>query len=207
MKPSPHLIVRYPRRSILCRAGGFTLVEVMFTCAIGSVIALAAMLGMVEGSQLFRSNSTEMVARDKGAAAIREISVDMQGASTVQIFPNYLSTTGSTATYGSCAVLNTMRGIVAYYIYPLPSSTTLSTGATLPSPCGLYFCGTANIGPNPATDKLLVSNVQDFEFRSDVNGSIRAAFKIGVYGFPNLYLGAQEPDIVRYSTSNLPRNL
>ena len=187
-------------------AGGFTLVEVIFACAISAIIALGIMIGMVEGSQLFRSNSAEMVARDKGSMAIREISTDMQGASQVQIFPNYLSTTGSTTGYGSCAVVYATRGVVAYYLYPVPSSSTLPSGTLLPNPCGLYYCAAAGSAPNPATDTLLVSNVQDFEFRSDVSGSTRAGFKIGVYGFPNLLLGSQEPDIVRFSTSNLPRN-
>jgi prepilin-type N-terminal cleavage/methylation domain-containing protein len=187
--------------------GGYTLVEVMFSTAIGAIIAAGIMIGMVEGSQLFRSNSAEMVARDKGSRAIREISTDMQGASQVQIFPNYLSTSGSTAAYGSCAVVYATRGVVAYYLYPAPSSTTLSSGAILPNPCALYYCAAAGAAPNPATDTLLVSNVQDFEFRTDVSGSIRVGFKIGVYGFPNLYLGSQEADVVRFSTSNLPRNL
>lgn len=178
--------------------GGFTLVEVMFTCAIGAIIGLVTLGGMIEGSQLFRSNSTEMIARDKGSRAIRLMSTDMQGASAIQIYPNYLSTTGSTVSYGSCAVLPTLSGTVAYYLYPAPSVT---------SPGGLYYCASAASGPNPATDTLLVSNVQDFEFRSDVSGSVRVGFKIGIYGFPTLNLGSQEPDIVRFSTSNLPRNL
>lgn len=170
----------------------------MFACAIGSVIALVTLGGMVEGSQLFRSYSTEMIARDRGSRAIRRMSADMQGATAIQIYPNYLSTTGSSAAYGSCAVIHALAGPVAYYLYPSPS---------VASPGGLYYCANAASGPNPATDTLLVSSVQDFEFRSDPMGSVRVGFKIGIYGFPRLSIGSQEPDIVRFSTSNVPRNL
>jgi type II secretory pathway pseudopilin PulG len=196
-KPNPHRFTGGPRRRGLALAGGFTLVEMMFTCAIGAIIGLVTMGGMIEGSQLFRANSTEMIARDQGSRAIRQISVDMQGASSIEIYPTYLSTTGSTASYGSCAVLPTLSGTVAYYLYP---------AASVSSPGGLYYSSNAVSGVHPATDTLLVSNVQDFEFRSDVSGSTRVGFKIGIYGFPNMSLGSQESDIVRFSTSNLPRN-
>jgi len=194
-----HLPSLFRRPYIRSRAKGFTLVEVMFGCAIGSLIALAALGSIVEGMQLFRSNSSEMIARDKGARAIRKISTDMQNASQIQVFPNYLSTTGSNTTYGSCAVLQGTNGSVAYYLYASNSSD--------PNSGGIYYCANAAVAPNPATDSLLVSDVQDFEFRSDISGSTRVGFKIGIYGFPTLSLGSDEADLVRYSTSNVPRNL
>jgi type II secretory pathway pseudopilin PulG len=176
-------------------AGGFTLVEVMFTCGIGAIIAMVTMIGLIEGSQLFRSNSAEIVARDKGSIAIRKISAAVQQASQVSIYPSYLSTTGSSTTYGSCALLTSTTGTVAYYRYAATSDSNSG---------GLYYCTSST--PNPANDQLLVSNVQDFEFRSDVSGSVRSAFKVAIYGFPNLALGFNESNIVRYSTSNVPRN-
>jgi len=180
--------------------GGFTLVEVMFGCAIGSIIALVALGGLVEGMQLFRSNSSEMVARDKGSEAIRRISTDMQAAQQIQIYSNYSSISSGAGTYGSCGVVeNTSGGYSAYYLY---------TPTSDPNSGGLYYCANSSAAgePNPAKDILLVSNVQDFEFRSDVSGTVRAGFKIGVYGWPTLSLGSYEYDLVRFSTSNLPRN-
>jgi hypothetical protein len=179
----------------LATAAGFTIVEVMFSCAIGAIIAMVTMTGMIEGSQLFRSNSTEIVARDKGSIAIRKISTAVQEATTVTIYPTYLSTTGTSSTYGSCAVLTSTSGSVAYYRYAATSDSNSG---------GLYYCTSST--PNPANDQLLVSNVQDFEFRSDPSGSIRSAFKVAIYGFPTMALGSQESNIVRYSTSNVPRN-
>lgn len=181
-------------------AAGFTLVEVMFATAISSIVALVAMISIVEGTQLFQCNSTELVARDQGSRAIREISTDIDSATQVQIFPNYLSVSGSTSSYGSCAVIaNTSGGSVAYYLY--------ASSTTNPNSGGVYYCANAAAGPNPATDTLLVSSVQDFEFRSDVSGSIRTGFKIGICGFPTLLIGSKESDLIRFTTSDVPRNL
>jgi hypothetical protein len=167
----------------------------MFSCAIGAIIALVTMTGLIEGSQLFRSNSAEIVARDKGSIAIRQISTAVQAASQVNIYSNYSSVSGTTSSYGTCAVLAGTTGTTAYYRYAATSDSNSG---------GLYYCTTGS--PNPANDKLLVSNVQDLEFRNDVSGSVRTAFKIAIYGFPTMALGSQEPNIVRYSTSNVPRN-
>jgi hypothetical protein len=173
----------------------------MFGCAIGSIIAMAAMIGIVEGSQLFRSTSTEMIARDKGAKAIRQISIQMQDAYQILIYPNYLSTTGTASTYGTCGVIQTgSSSYCAFYLYPTPP---VPTTGTYPNPGGIYYRANAATAPNPATDTLLV---QDFEFRQDPGGTVRAGFKIAIYGFPTLALGAIEPNVVRFSTSNLPRN-
>jgi len=199
MKTSEHPWTGGQRGQARASGGGYTLVEMMFACAIGSIIALVTLTGMIEGSQLFRSNSSELVARDQGSRAIRQITTDLQGASQVLIYPTYLSTSGTAVSYGSCAVLHTTSGTVAYYLY--------ASSASNPNSGGLYYCPAAGSPPNPATDTLLVPYVQDFEFRSDVSGSIRTGFKIGIYGFPTLAQGSQEPDLVRYSTSALPRNL
>lgn len=178
---------------------GFTLVEVMFATAISAIIGLVAMVSFIEGSQLFRSNSTEMVARDKGSRAIRRIATDLQNAGQVSIYANSASLTGTALTYGSCAVLTMTSGSVAYYLYPLPSATNLNGG-------NIYECSNYTGTVNPASDDLLVSSVQDFEFRSDVSGSIRTAFKIGIFGYPTMSQGAGEPQIVRFTTSVVPRN-
>lgn len=181
------------------RSGGFTLIELMFALAIGSVIALVSLGGLVEGMHLFSSTSTEMIARDAGSRAIRQITTDMLNASQVSIYPNYLSLSGSSAAYGSCAVIQTPSSNVAYYLY--------AASSTDPNSGGIYYCPNATLGPNPATDTLLVSSVQDFEFRTDTYPSIRVGFKIGIYGYPTFLVGSKEPDLVRFTTSNVPRNM
>jgi len=182
------------------RASGFTLIEVIFATAISTMIALVCMLSLVEGMHLFRSNSTEMVARDTGSRAIRRISGDIQNCSQIAIYPNYLSVSGSVSGYGSCAVLTTGSTATGlYYLYPLNNSN-INAG-------GIYYSANPSAGPNPATDTLLVSYVQDFEFRTDVTGYIRTGFKIGIYGYPTLLTGSKEADLVRFTTSDVPRNL
>jgi len=140
-----------------------------------------------------------MVARDHGARAIRRIGTDVQDSSTVSIYPSYSSITGSGASYGSCAILQTGSSTsVAYYRYA-SNPADVNSG-------GLYYCSNASLSPSPARDTLLVSGVQDLEFRGDVGNTIRAGFKIGIYGYPTFLTGSKEADLVRFTTSNLPRN-
>jgi prepilin-type N-terminal cleavage/methylation domain-containing protein len=186
------------KRPAYTARSGFTLLELMFSMGIGSIIALVTLGALVEGMHLFSSNSTEMVARDQGSRAIRQIATDIQSATLVNIYPDYTSTTGSSASYGTCAVVAMTTGTVAYYRY----ASTTGTNAG-----GIYYCSNAAVPPNPATDKLLVSSVQDFEFRADVYASIRVGFKIGIYGYPSLLVGSKEADLVRFTTSATPRNL
>ena len=179
-------------------SGGFTLVELMIAGAIGSIIGLIAMGGMVEGTHLFKSNSTEMIARDQGSRAIRRISADIQQALTTQIFPNYLAMVGAGGQYGSCVVLQKLSGVSAAYYRYAPTAD--------PNSGGIYYAANAAVAPNPLTDKLLVSAVRELEYRRDVNGSIRVGFDIGTFGYPTLVVGGKEADLVRFTTSSLPRN-
>jgi prepilin-type N-terminal cleavage/methylation domain-containing protein len=178
--------------------GGFTLMEVLVAGAIGSIIGLISIGGMVEGLHLFKSNATEMIARDQGSRAVRKMSADIQQSLLAQIYPNYQGTTGAEGQYGSCVVLQTSSGVpIAYYRYAATSD---------PNSGGIYYSANAAVAPNPLTDKLLVTTVQDLEFRRDVNGSIRVGFDIGTFGFPTLVVGGKEADLVRFTTSSLPRN-
>lgn len=177
--------------------GGYTLIEMMFATAISTVVSLVAMGALVEGMHLFQSNSTEMVARDKGSRAIRQISNDVRNAASVAIYSSTLC--ASATTYGPCAVItNTAGGMVAYYFYT-PSVSNTNAG-------GIYYCANASLPMSHATDQVLAYSVQDFEFRSDISGTIRTGFKMGIYGYPTLLTGSKEPDLVRFTTSNLPRN-
>lgn len=189
------------KRLVLCRRSsrhGFTLMEASVAGAIGSVIGLISIGAMVEGTHLFKTNSTEMIARDQGSRAVRRISSEIQQAMTSQIFSSYLGTSGASAEFGSCLVLQNRFGtLVAYYRYA-------PTGD--PNSGGIYYATNAAVAPNPATDKLLVGSVRDLEFRRDVNGSIRVGFSVGTFAAATLLTGGKEADIVRFSTSAVPRN-
>lgn len=176
----------------------FTLVELTITMGIASVIALCSMKSMVEGMGMFKCTSTEMIARDTGSRAVRRIGTAIQGALTSKIVANYLSTASADSQYGSCIVLQMASGTsVAFYRYA-PSAD--------PNSGGIYFDANTATAPNPATDKLLVSSAQDLEFRRDATGTIRTGFKIGIFGYPTKSVGTKEADMVRYTTSALPRN-
>lgn len=189
------------KRLALCRRRsrhGFTLMEASVAGAIGSVIGLISIGAMVEGTHLFKTNSTEMIARDQGSRAVRRISSEIQQAVTSQIFSTYLGTSGASAEFGSCLVLQNRSGtLVAYYRYA-PTAD--------PNSGGIYYAANAAVAPKPATDKLLVGSVRDLEFRRDVNGSIRIGFNVGTFASAGLVTGGKEADVVRFSTSALPRN-
>ncbi len=177
---------------------GFTLMEASVAGAIGSIIGLISIGAIAEGTHLFKTNSTEMIARDQGSRAVRRISSEIQQSLTSQIFSNYLGMSGAGGEFGSCLVLQKPSGtLVAYYRYA-PTSD--------PNSGGIYYAANAATTPNPLTDKLLVSSVRDLEFRRDVNGSIRVGFNVGTFASATLVTGGKEADLVRFSTSTLPRN-
>lgn len=177
---------------------GFTLMELSVATAIGGIISLISIGALVEGTHLFKTNSTEMIARDQGSRAIRRMSADIQRTLSAQIFANYLGMLGAGGQYGSCLVLQESSGpSVAYYRYAATSD---------PNSGAIYYVANAAVAPNPLTDKRLVSGVQDLEFRRDVNGSIRIGFTIGTFASSTLLTGAKEADLVRFSTSTVPRN-
>ena len=177
--------------------GGFTLTELMIAGGAGSIIGLISLGALVEGTHLFKSNSTEMIARDQGSRAIRRMGADIQGALTTLIYSDYQGTSGAAAEFGSCIVLQKAAGgSVAYYRY---------APTTDPNSGGIYYSPNAG-PPNPSTDRLLANSVRDLEFRRDINGSIRIGFDLGTYGYPTFVVGGKESDLVRFSTSSLQRN-
>lgn len=98
---------------------------------------------------------------------------------------------------GSCLLVQrSSSNSVAYYRYATTSD---------PNSGGIYLAANAAFA-NPLTDKLLVGAVQDLEFRRDVNGTIRVGFDVGTFSSSNLITGGKETDLVRFSTSSLPRN-
>lgn len=176
---------------------GFTLVEVMVATAVSSLVALITLGVIGEGARLIRSTASTMLAHNTGSAAIRKAGLDLQQGNQVRLFPNYLSAAGAAGQFGSCAVVNLPNGTTAtYYLAPNPADATNAL---------FYHPGVATV-PNPAADKALVTSVQDLEFRRDALGSVRIGFKVAVYGYPTLALGGNENDLVRFSTSSLPRN-
>ncbi len=179
--------------------GGFTLAEVMVATAVSSVVSIMVLAAMVGGMHLFKSNSSEMLARDKGSRVIRRISTDMQQAIRVNIYPTYLGTGGAASEYGSCIVLQPPNGGQSVTYYSYASSSDPNSG-------GIYYDANAATAPNPGSDKLLLESVQGLEFRRDVTGTVRVGFAVGTYGYPSLQTGSKEPDRVRFSTSVLPRN-
>lgn len=179
---------------------GFTLAELSVALGVGTIISLVLLYALVEGVWLFRSNESEMWARENGSSIIRLIRDDIQTAQSERIYSNYTQTGGVETNNGSCAVivLPDARGAVTYYRAPAISSA----GAT----SQIYYHADGNTAPNPAIDKLLASNVIDFEFRRNPNGTVRVAFVLGAIGYPRRLLGSVESDRVRFSTSAIPRN-
>lgn len=179
-------------------AKAFTLAELTVAMGVGTVIALGSMASMVEGIGMFKCTSTEMIARDAGSKVVRRLSTAIQGALTSKIVSNYLSTASAGGQYGSCIVLQNASGVSSAYYRYAPN--------TDPNSGGVYFHANMATTPNPAADKLLASSAQDLEFRRDATGTIRVGFKIGTFGYPSKVIGGKEADMVRYTTSILPRN-
>lgn len=178
------------------RSAGFTLVEVMVATAVASVVAAITLGIMSEGAALIRSAASNMLAHNTGSAAIRRITLGLQQANLARIYPAYQSATAGQ--FGSCLVVTAPDGTsAAYYLAPNPQDATTMA---------LFYDSNAATAPNPATDKLLVTAVQDLEFRRDALGSVRAGFKIAVYGYPTKAAGSKEADVVRFTTSVLQRN-
>lgn len=178
-------------------AAGFTLVELMLALAIGGVVAAVTLTIMGEGARLIRSTASIMLAHSTGSAAIRKVALDLQQANQVRIFPNSSGVVGTGGAFGSCAVVTLPNGTSATYYLAL--NAVDATNA-------LFYHPSAATLPDPTVDKVLVTSVQDLEFRRDALGSVRAGFKVAVYGYPTLALGSVESDVVRFSTSGLPRN-
>ena len=183
-----------PHRSA---TAGFTLVEVLTATAVASLVATLTLAIMSEGTRLIRSVASTMLAHNSGSVAIRKASLDLQQANQIRIFSDYQSISGTGGKFGSCVLVNLANGTSAtYYLAPNPRDATNA----------LYYHPSAATAPNTAFDKVLVTSVQDLEFRRDALGSVRAGFEIAVYGYPTLALGSSENDVVRFSTSSLPRN-
>lgn len=180
-------------------SGGFTLVELSVALGVGSIVGLILLAGLVQGVWLFRSNESEMWARDNGSSAIRAIRDDLRAAQSEQIYANYKQVSGAEVGNGSCAVIvRPDTGPATYYRWPFDK---------VGEPIGqIYYHANGGTAPNPATDKLLASNVMDFEFRRNPNGTVRIGFVMGALGYPRRVLGQIESDRVRFSTSVLPRN-
>ncbi|MGI8891444.1 MAG: PilW family protein [Chthoniobacterales bacterium] len=180
-------------------SSGYTLVELSVALGVGSIVGLILLGALVQGTWLFRSNESEMWARDSGSKTIRTIRDDIRMAQSERIYADYTKVGGTETNNGSCAiiVLPDARGAVTYYRWPATGSGANS---------GLYYHANGATTPNPTTDTLLVNNVMDFEFRRNPNGTVRIGFVLGSLGYPRRLLGGVESDRVRFSTSAIPRN-
>ncbi|MDQ3199908.1 MAG: hypothetical protein M3Q46_12125 [Verrucomicrobiota bacterium] len=184
------------------KRGGFTLVEMSVAGGVALIIGLILFFALSEGVWLFRANESEMWARDNGSSVIRAIQDDLQSAQTAAIYPDYTQVNGTEINYGSCAVVNLPEGpttITYYWWQPLVAP---KVGPVL----GRIYSHTGTTALNSATDILLASNVTSFEFRRNPNGTVRVGFAVGILGYPRRLLGSIEPDLLRFSTSAIPRN-
>ena len=183
------------------RAEGFSLVELSVAGGVATVIGLILFFALSQGVWIFRSNESEMWARENGSSVIRAIQGNLQLAQDEKIYADYTNVSGTDLTYGSCAVLTLPEGptTVTYY---WSSPGISSTGQNL----GSIYSHTGTTAPTPATDKVLASNVTNFEFRRNTNGTVRVGFVVGILGYPRRLLGSIESDRVRFSTSAIPRN-
>lgn len=185
-------------------AEAFTIVETMVAMAIGTIVTLILMYAFTQGIWVFRANETEMWARNDGSEVVRAIRGDLQTAQTVKIYPDYTQTGGTDGSNGSCAVLTipnlpNAAGTTTYY-WRAPVSS--GSGPSL----GTIYSHSGTSAPNPATDRVLASNITNFEFRRNPNGTVRVGFILAILGYPRRLFGGVEADLLRLSTSALPRN-
>ena len=173
----------------------------MVAVGIGTIVGLILFFALSQGVWIFRANESEMWARENGSAVIRAMEDDLQSAQTAKIFPNYTQVAGTDFNYGNCAVISLPAGptTVTYY---WATSALQASGPAL----GNIYSHNGGTAPNPASDKLLARNVTKLEFRRNPNGTVRVGFVLGIIGYPRRLLGSIEPDLLRFSTSVLPRN-
>lgn len=181
---------------------GHTLVELAVAGGVATVVGLILFFALSQGVWLFRSNESEMWARDNGSSVIRAVQGSLQSAQTEKIYADYTKVGGTDITYGSCAVINLPEGPTTVTYYWWSSTGVLSTGQTL----GKIYSHAGTTAPTPATDKLLATNVTNLEFRRNPNGTVRVGFVLGILGYSRRVFGGIEPDRLRFSTSAIPRN-
>jgi len=189
--------------------GGFTLIELTVAMGVGSIVGVILLYSLVQGVWLYRSNESEMWARNNGSSLIRVIRDDIQTAQDEHIYSDVSQVGGTQTNNGSCAVIDLPAGggSVTYYIWP----TAKPAAGTGDGTRQIYYHSDGATAPNPATDKLMASEVLDFEFRRNANGTVRVGFILGVIGYhpgrPDLRLpGSVESNRVRFTTSAIPRN-
>ena len=181
---------------------GHTLVELSVAGGVAMIVGLILFFSLSQGVWLFRSNESEMWSRENGSSVIRAIQGSLQSAQTEKIYADYTKVSGTDITYGSCAVLTLPEGPTTITYYWWLSPIQPSAGPKL----GNIYSHTGTTAPIPATDKLLASNVTNFEFRRNPNGTVRVGFVVGILGYPRRLLGSIETDLLRFSTSAIPRN-
>ena len=173
----------------------------MVAMGVGTGVLLILFFALSQGVWVFRANESEIWARNDGSSAIRAIQGDLQSAQAEKIYPDYKQTGGTETNNGSCAVITIPDAATptAYYWWA-------PTGVTAGPPLGKIYSHSGNTAPNPATDKLLVRNVTNFEFRRNPNGTVRVGFILGILGYPRRLFGSIEADRLRFTTSAIPRN-
>ena len=174
---------------------------------VGSIVLVILMYALVQGVWIFHANESEMWTRDAGAAAVRAISAALQSAQSEKIYGNYTQVSGTDQSNGSCAVITTLptdatAATVTYY-WKASGSPVGAGSATLGQ---IYFHPNGGTALDPTTDKVVASNVTQFEFRRNPNGTVRVGFILGIFGYPRHPFASVEADLVRFSTSVLPRN-
>ena len=178
----------------------FTLVELLVAGAISTVVGLIVILALSNGVHIFRSNESEMWARENGSRTIRAMQDSVEKATGVHIYPNRAGIGGAETSYGSCVVLDLpdTGKSVAYYFE--------QTGP-IPSVGYIYYDPNTATAPTPALDKVLMRTAMDLEVRRNPSGAVRIGFKLGTLGYPRRLYGSVEADRVRFTTSAVPRNL
>jgi len=188
----------------------FTLLEVIFATAIGSIVTLAIMICLAEAMQLFRSCDSVINMRLQSTNALRMIANDIESGT---IFPNdstvvriyskdsvFAASGTTTQNYGSCVVICVPNltgtgtitgtnfglqcsGTVAFYIH---SSGTASAGNSVANNT-LYYCGTASLMQTKqnywlSDTPLIRNNVVDMEVRDNLapSGNTLQSYRIAI---------------------------